>query len=121
MINNDICGGDSLNAVIVVTSNARNFGLREAQREAFPEDDLEAEGIRRVFILATDPGIDQERVREENLRHGDIVQGNFRESYKHLAYKVRSDTQKYILNNANSCVFQHIMGLNWATTYCSTK
>ncbi len=44
----------------------------------------------------------QSRVEEESARHGDIVQGNFGDEYRHLAYK-------------------HLMGLNWAHTYCGEQ
>ncbi len=38
-------------------------------------------------------------MEEESARFGDLVQGNFVESYRHLAYK-------------------HLMGLGWAANYC---
>ena len=85
--------------VVVVTSNARNFGHRKAQREAFPRHLLRREGIKRVFMLAMDKEVDQEAIERENEEHADIVQGNFDEAYRNLVYK-------------------HVMGLAWATQYC---
>ena len=85
--------------VVVVTSNARNFGHRRAQREAFPRHLLRREGIKRVFLLARDPEVDQTAVEGENAAHGDIVQGDFNEAYRNLAFK-------------------HVMGLQWAARYC---
>ena len=54
------------------------------------------------FVSNSDdgPGV-QSRVEDEAAQFGDIVQGNFDESYRHLAYK-------------------HIMGLKWAATYCNS-
>ena len=85
--------------VIVVTSNARNFELRNSHRVAFPADYLEAKGVQRVFLLALDPEVSQGDIAAENDAHGDIVQGNFHEHYRHLGYK-------------------HIMGLKWAASHC---
>ena len=88
-----------LKMVVVVTSNARDFALRDSQRVAFPGDYLEAEGVRRVFLLALDPEVGQGDIEAENAAHGDIVQGNFHEHYRHLSYT-------------------HIMGLKWAVSHC---
>ena len=100
MINSD-CGDtrSERKMVIVVTSNARNAALRSSQRAAFPGDYLEARGVRRVFLLALDPEVSQGDIMAEDEAHGDIVQGNFREHYRHLGYK-------------------HIMGLKWAVSHC---
>ena len=92
-------GGNEWKMVIVVTSNARDFALRDSQRVAFPGDYLQAEGVRRVFLLALDPAVSQGDIVRENAAHGDIVQGNFDEHYRHLGYK-------------------HIMGLKWAVSHC---
>lgn len=83
----------------MVTSNAKDFDLRAAQREAFPTRVLENAGIKRVFLLARDAAVSQSEVEAENESHRDIVQGNFEELYRQLGYK-------------------HIMGLQWAVTYC---
>ena len=93
-------GGIKWKMTVVVTSNARNFALRSSQRAAFPGDYLEAEGVRRVFLLALDQEVSQDDVAAENAAHGDIVQGNFLEHYRHLAYK-------------------HVMGLQWAVSHCN--
>ncbi len=84
---------------VVVTSNARDFELRAAQREAFPSSELSASGIRRVFLLAKDDTVDARKIAAENEANRDIVQGDFAEHYRHLSYK-------------------HIMGLQWAVNYC---
>jgi hypothetical protein len=86
--------------IVLVNSNAKNFRLRKAQREAFGSQKLEKLfGIRRFFLLAVDNKANQRAIEEESVRHRDIVQGNFLESYSMLSFK-------------------HIMGLQWATRHC---
>lgn len=105
MMNNP-CDPWATDMVVVTTSKASHFGLREAQRSAFPSEALASEGVTRVFLVALEDdegdGAVQSRLLEENARHGDLVQGNFRESYRNLAYK-------------------HVMGLQWAVQYCNAK
>ncbi|MCL4144272.1 UNVERIFIED_CONTAM: hypothetical protein GTU68_009978 [Idotea baltica] len=65
-------------------------------------------GVRRVFLLARAEWDDQrlykrtpqDQIREENIIHRDIIQGNFKEHYHNLTYK-------------------HVMGLQWVNTFCS--
>ena len=89
--------------IVLVNSNAKNFRLRQAQRDAFDSRKLERLfGIHRFFLLASDDKVNQRTLEEESLRHRDIVQGNFLESYSMLSFK-------------------HIMGLQWATRQCKFK
>lgn len=93
----------STKMIVLVNSNAKNFRLRQAQRDAFDSRKLEKLfGIRRFFLLAFDNKVNQRTLENESLRHGDIVQGNFLESYSMLSFK-------------------HIMGLQWATRQCKFK
>ncbi len=98
LINSHCCFPDS-RLTVVVTSHARDFARRQAQRSALDASTARAAGINRVFLLAVDPEVDQALIEQENLDHRDLVQGNFPESYHNLVYK-------------------HLMGLYWATTYC---
>ena len=104
VINNECLsvGEPPWSLIIVVTSKTSHVELRKAQREAFPQYLLRRANIKRVFLLARDDQVDQESVEEENMRHRDIVQANFSESYRNLAYK-------------------HIMGLQWAVNYCKNS
>ena len=93
--------------VVLVTSNARNVGLRSAQREAFPSFELRRRSIKRLFLLARDDRLGNKTaedrlhqvIQEESNIYEDIIQGDFQEDYKNLTYK-------------------HLMGLSWAATYC---
>lgn len=86
--------------VMIVTSNARDFQARAAQRDAYSTYLLRSHRIHRVFLLAQDEEVDQEQINREQFDFQDLVQGNFQESYRNLSYK-------------------HIMGLKWASHFCS--
>lgn len=78
--------------ILLVTSNAPNIKLREAQRTAYSKDYLwDNYRGQRMFLLAG--GVNK---YEEN----DVILGDFNESYKHLSLK-------------------HLMGLTWAVSQCS--
>lgn len=78
--------------IILVTSNAPNIKLRQAQRTAYSQDYLwrNYRG-QRLFLLAG--GFNE---HEE----ADVIIGDFNESYRHLSLK-------------------HLMGLSWAVSQCS--
>lgn len=104
LINNNVCDEDEISAVFIVTSFYGNVELRSAMRRAFPEHILREKKLRRVFLLAIGPDkgifdVNYKAILHENSRFGDLVQGNFIEAYRNLTRK-------------------HIMGLNWAATYC---
>ncbi|XP_069678932.1 beta-1,3-galactosyltransferase 5 [Periplaneta americana] len=108
IINNDVClSDDAIFAVIIITSRAGDIEARSAMRRAYPAEHLKQMGIRRVFLLAVSSSKDdirynsvsQNALEDENRRYSDLVQGNFKEAYRNLTYK-------------------HVMGLQWATTYC---
>ncbi|KAF7267330.1 hypothetical protein GWI33_019448 [Rhynchophorus ferrugineus] len=108
VLNNELLcantNGDIL-AVIIVTSYLANVETRNSMRRAFSATDLMSFRVRRVFLLGvapTDKYIKQSAIESESQTFGDIVQGNFTEAYRNLTYK-------------------HIMGLKWATRFCSNK
>jgi hypothetical protein len=94
---NNACPGSPV-LLLLVTSNARNRDLRQAQRDAFPATGLASLRVCRRFLLAVDRSLRQDEVERENEQHKDIIQGNFAEAYRNLTYK-------------------HLMGLQWAITY----
>ena len=88
--------------IILVTSNAKNYDLRKAQREAFNETFLHSLGMKRIFLLFTDNvHAPQHLIEEENKRYQDILQGSMQEGYKNLAFK-------------------HLMGLQWIANECKS-
>lgn len=89
---------------MIVVSAAAHEELRAAHRQAITQKRLAELGIQRVFLLAAvqnklNNSITQEQLFREHAQFGDLVQGNFIDSYRNLSYK-------------------HIMGLQWAATEC---
>ena len=108
VINNDVCGPDPVDLVMVVVSDTRRPSWRAAVRDVLPSAVLAELRIRRVFLLAelappanTSAQYDRSvtALQAENHEHADLVVGNFHDSYHNLTYK-------------------HLMGLHWASAYC---
>ena len=111
LLNSDVCGPSSpsspaVQLLVSVTSHASHASLRQAFRRALPADVLRRFQMRRIFVVAringrqTDYGAaNQTALEEEHLLYGDIVQGDFLESYRNLSYK-------------------HVLGLKYAVHYC---
>lgn len=73
-------------------------------RRAFSNKKLREFGIKRVFLLGLAPAdkyTKQNAIADENRRFGDLVQGNFLESYRNLTYK-------------------HVMGHKWVGESCDS-
>lgn len=85
---------------ILVHSHVGHFEFRRAIRRSYPQTVLDALGFRYIFMTGLPNTTDvQSRLFRESSRHGDIVQGNFREAYRNLTYK-------------------HAMGLTWYAERC---
>lgn len=99
IINNDVCGLDTIEAVLLVTSHCGNVEARSAIRQAYPQNELKNLGIRRLFLLAVSSSVNENSIHDENKRYSDVLQGSFLEAYRNLTYK-------------------HVMGLQWAVHHC---
>lgn len=104
LLNNQRCNNiNDVFMVIFVHSAPQNFKKREIIRETWgSEKNFVIDAIRLVFLI----GNVQNRslsnaILEENTIYGDIVQGNFLDSYRNLTYK-------------------HVMGLKWITYFCQS-
>lgn len=85
---------------ILVHSHAAHFDRRQAIRLSYPRTVLDRLGFRHVFMIGLPDRADtQSRLLRESRRHGDLVQGSFREAYRNLTYK-------------------HVMGLTWFAERC---
>ena len=75
--------------LILVTSNAPNFELRRAQRLAYSANYLQQNfHAQRIFLVAQGETRDiMENLAKEAEANGDILFGQFKESYRHLHYK----------------------------------
>lgn len=90
----------------IVTSYAGDPSARSALRRAYTIEELQTLEIERVFLLgmlnddAKDrTHVSQEALLDESRRFGDILQGDFLDTYRNLTRK-------------------HLMGLQWATNNC---
>ncbi|XP_023235638.1 beta-1,3-galactosyltransferase 5-like [Centruroides sculpturatus] len=87
--------------IIFVHSSPTHFQRRATIRSTWGKDRTVAgKSVRLVFMLGTvnDLQLQQSIIREQQL-FGDLVQGNFVDSYRNLTYK-------------------HVMGLKWVTYFC---
>ena len=83
--------GDSVYLVVFVHSRPSNFARREQIRHTWGNESLFASfstKLRVVYMLGDSANASvQSLIEEEQVRHGDIVQGNFIDSYRNLTYK----------------------------------
>lgn len=93
----------------IVTSYAGEPSARSALRRAYTDEELQALGIRRIFLLGTlnddaekKTHVLQNALLDESRRFNDILQGNFLDTYRNLTRK-------------------HLMGLQWANNCKDVK
>ena len=106
-INNDVCGHEPVDFVMLITSDVRSPTKRTLIREVLPAAVLAELRVRRVFLLGElePPGNSSAQhdprgaARQEDRQYADLVAGSFLDTYRNLTYK-------------------HLMGLHWATSYC---
>jgi len=92
---------DTTFMMILVHSAPENAVARQAIRETWgSREKIQDSSIRLAFLLGKSETEDFKLKRESHL-YGDIVQGNFVDSYRNLSYK-------------------HLMGYKWTLQYCSS-
>lgn len=95
---------NTLLGIIIVTSYVGHDDVRAAHRKGISQSELAQLGLARIFLVAQIPPserfITQNGVLSEQRKFGDLLQGDFLESYRNLTYK-------------------HVMGLRWAVRKCS--
>jgi len=102
-MNSDMCGQAAVPIVTIISSGLTNKAARSAIRGSWGRPAVP--GTVLVFLLGTPPGSpeggEQQRQLElESLEHGDLVQGNFLDTYRNLTYK-------------------NLMGKLWVVSFCS--
>ncbi|XP_037952522.1 beta-1,3-galactosyltransferase 5-like [Teleopsis dalmanni] len=89
--------------ILIVTSLVKHNKLRMAHRNALPQCKLAELGFQRIFLLGDIPPneipVSTSVLQHEQNRFGDLLQGNFYDTYHNLTYK-------------------HVMGLRWASNEC---
>ena len=100
--NKDICKGDErfLYLVVVHTSTV-NFERRKSLRETWANINIRQTYTKRLVFLLGKPHNEstQMLIRKESECYGDIVQGNFLDTYQNLTHKA-------------------VLGLRWITENC---
>lgn len=102
-INSDLCGQAAVPIVTIISSGVTNLAARSAIRGSWGRPALP--GAALAFLLGTPShspeGREQQRqLEQESLQHGDLVQGNFLDTYRNLTYK-------------------NLMGKLWVASFCS--
>ena len=96
----ETCSGD-LDLIIVVCSGLGNFQSREFVRKSWGSySKQEFLKTRLLFLVGLGDDATLEKVRKENRIHGDLIVGNFVDTYRNLTLK-------------------SISVLKWITTYCA--
>lgn len=97
---------DATFLIWIVTSYAGEPSARSALRRAYTDKELQALGVRRIFLLGTlnddaerKTHVLQNALLDESQRFNDILQGDFLDTYRNLTRK-------------------HLMGLHWAANNC---
>ncbi|XP_067003763.2 beta-1,3-galactosyltransferase 1 isoform X2 [Anabrus simplex] len=101
----DLCG-QQLFLLIVVCSAVTNFEARAAIRETWASvastSNNNTKTVKVAFLLGDpDNSTLQEQVEEESIRHGDVIQEGFIDSYNNLTLKT-------------------VMMLKWVHSYCTS-
>ncbi|XP_046573965.1 beta-1,3-galactosyltransferase 1-like [Haliotis rubra] len=98
-LNSRQCYNVTINVLIVVHSDPRNVEKRAVIRNTWGSvSKFRNTSVACVFMMGQRNAIQPEIVQESRL-FGDIVQGNFEDSYDNLTYK-------------------HVMALHWVITQC---
>ena len=91
------CSSD-IRLVIVIHSHPEHSELRNTLRQTWAQ---ETQNTRRIFVVGNiDSTITRDVINRESENIGDIVQGDFVDSYRNMTYK-------------------HLLGYRWITQHCS--
>ena len=100
--NKDICkGNERLLYLVVVHTSTVNFERRKSLRETWANINIRQTFTKRLVFLLGKPHNEstQMLIRKESECYGDIVQGNFLDTYQNLTHKA-------------------VLGLRWITENC---
>lgn len=119
--------------VLVVPVGPSDVVARDAIRKTWGNEKLVlGQRIETVFILGLPGGSDaeqqQERIRQENLQHHDLIQSNFQDSYRNLTIKTmmmiewldaHCTSASYVMK-IDSDMFLNVQNLMKLLTYATT-
>ena len=104
ILNNEtICKSDArVFLLIYVLSSRRNKLSRQIIRQTWASArEYDGKHVRVVFLTGQKNDGSDTSLKRESKQYGDIIEGNFQDTYENLTYK-------------------SVMGLHWATNYCNT-
>lgn len=102
--NNQTVCTDDVFVISLISSKVSNFLQRDAIRRTWGSESIfYGRKVRQLFVISKPRGSRDakigEKVIEEAAKYGDIIQGNFEESFQDLTLKV-------------------VLGLKWTTEFC---
>ena len=98
----DVCAGSSpIDLLILVTTTPLEYSAREAIRNTWASYSKEnSANVRHLFLFGGGWGKSkQNKINNESVRYGDILQDDYKDAYYNLSYKV-------------------ISGYHWALKHC---
>ena len=88
--------------LVYVLSSRRNELSRQIIRQTWASArEYDDNNVRVVFLTGQKNDGSDASLKRESKKYGDIIEGNFQDTYENLTYK-------------------SVMGLHWATNYCNT-
>ncbi|KAJ8909643.1 hypothetical protein NQ315_012847 [Exocentrus adspersus] len=97
-VNNFVCDKNVPLLIILVHTAPSHIVKRNLIRRTWGKTEQD---IKIVFLLGTHSNVEiKDKLEQENLKHKDIVQGSFLDSYRNLTYK-------------------HVMGLKYVVYHCA--
>ncbi|KYM89285.1 PREDICTED: beta-1,3-galactosyltransferase 5 [Atta cephalotes] len=95
IMNHNPCNRTQPLLLMLVHSAPGNFPKRHVVRETWGQ---QAPDVTLLFLVGYSEKY-QSKLKKENEKYQDLIQGNFLDAYRNMTYK-------------------HVMGLKWATYYC---
>ncbi|KAM7009009.1 beta-1,3-galactosyltransferase 5-like [Tautogolabrus adspersus] len=92
MDNTEVCSSPTPFLVLMVPVAPNNVAARDAIRQTWGnESKVQGEVVRTLFMLGSSGGANveqqQQKLKEENMKHGDLIQSDFKDTYNNLTIK----------------------------------
>ena len=97
-MNHDMCNKTQPLLLMMIHSSPGNFKKRNVIRETWGK---ETSFVTTLFLIGWSEEYQME-LEKEDMKYGDLIQGNFVDAYRNMTYK-------------------HVMALKWATYHCASK
>lgn len=98
ILNHDMCNKTKPLLLMMVHSAPKNLQKRNVIRETWGRM---SSSVTTIFLVGWSQEY-QAELEKEDIKYGDLIQGNFHDAYRNMTYK-------------------HVMALKWATYHCPSK